>query len=339
MEVFITGATGFVGMHTALELIRAGHKLRMLVRDPEAASRLFVDHMDQVEQVSTVNMLDRDAVKAMMQGCDAVVHAAAMVSLDPADADTVYTTNTEGTRSIIGSAVECGVPNIIYISSYTVLFNPGADYIDEDSPLCDFRDAYSRSKRDCEIWLRQQQSAGAPIQITYPSGVMGPDDPKLSESNRALASFVRGSIPNTSSGTMLVDVRDLAMMHRFLVENPPGNDAGQCRYLIGGHYFSWAELATLLGRVTGRNLDAPRIPGWVMRLIGRTMDFLKKFRDIDSPITAEAMVLVTRCAPGRSERIILKTGMTYRDATQTVRDTLGWLVEAGHLDKKYVGSL
>jgi dihydroflavonol-4-reductase len=336
MKVFVTGATGFLGMHIALELIKAGHSLRLLARDGDAARSLFADQLDHVEQMVTANILDHDAVRNAIEGCDAVVHAAAMVSLDPKHADTVYRTNTEGAKSVIGSAIECGVANIIYVSSYTVLFNPGAEYIDEDSPLCGFREAYARSKRDCEIWVRQQQAGGAPIQITYPSGVMGPDDPKLSESNRALANFARGSIPNTSSGTMMVDVRDLAAMHRYLVENPPGGNFENNRYLVGGHYFSWREFRSMIEDAVGRDIASPRIPGWIMRMMGSTMDFVRKFREIDTPITAEAMVFVTRCAPGRSNRIIEKTGLDFRDASKTIHDTLNWLVEAGHLKRKYV---
>jgi nucleoside-diphosphate-sugar epimerase len=281
-------------------------------------------------------MLDRDRVAESVAGCDALLHAAAMVSLDSKQGEQVYQTNIQGLESVIGSAIEAGIGNIVYVSSFTVLFQPGARLITESTPLCKFRNAYARSKRDCEIWVRNRQAAGAPIQISYPSGVYGPDDPKLSESNRALVSFVKSTMLDTSSGTMCVDVRDIASMHRWLLENPPMGDFENHRYIMGGHYYSWREFHGLLQEISGREIPAPSVPGWLLRSAGRVLDAIRRVYPIASPLSSEAMAIMTQCAPVSSEKLIRASGLQFRPAEETLRDTLEWLLEAGYLKARHV---
>src|SRR4051794_39180617 len=82
MRVAVTGATGFVGAHTLGALVQDGHDVRVLVRDPErlvrAMAALELDPPDQVLGA----MSDQGAVRDLLTGTDAVVHAAAVVSLD-----------------------------------------------------------------------------------------------------------------------------------------------------------------------------------------------------------------------------------------------------------------
>lgn len=176
MKVFLTGATGFVGAHTALALLEAGHELRLLVRNPDAARRYFRDHGHELDDFVVADMRAVETIRKGMEGCDAALHAAAAVSLDPRKARETYDNNVGGMKAVIGSACELGISNIVYVSSLSVLMQTGLERIDEDSPLITSRDAYSRSKRDSDEYVRRLQAQGQPIQITYPSAIVGPDD-------------------------------------------------------------------------------------------------------------------------------------------------------------------
>lgn len=335
MKVFITGATGFIGAHTALALLGAGHELRLLVRDIATAKRYFSDKGFQLDDFIVADMRDKEAVQTAMKGCDAVFHAAALVSLDVGKAGEVINNNIEGVDSVVGSAHRLGIKNIVYVSSNSVLFQPGIKAINEDVPLARPKEAYARSKIECERYVRKLQSEGMPVQITYLPGVFGPDDPKMSESNKGLISFLEMMVPTTSSGLQVVDVRDVAKAHLYLLENPPKGDMQDARYVVGGQFIPWQDVHSMLEGVCAEKISNPTIPGSLLRVAGSLFDLLKKIYPFESPISSEAMAIVTRCMPTDSRKIVQKSGLEFRAAEDTFFDTIQWLVKAGHIDKKY----
>ena len=336
MKIFVTGATGFVGSHTALELLDAGHELCLLVRDIDAAKGYFTERgYEQIDFV-LADMRDKKAVLAGMRGCDAVFHAAAMVSLDARRAKEVYKTNTEGIEVVMTAALELCIDNIVWVSSLSVLSQHGVETFDESAALGNPTEAYSRSKSDSEKYVRGLQEQGAPIQISYPSGVFGPDDPKLSESNKALGTFLL-IVPNTSTGIQCVDVRDVAVAHRYLIENPLTEAFHQGRYILGGHYYSWKEFHALMERVSSRKIFSPRVPGAVMRFFGSIVNLVKKIFPLDTPISLEAMVIVTQGGEANSAKILETVSMSFRPGDETMSDSLRWQVRVGHLDEKRAG--
>ena len=66
-----------------------------------------------------------------MAGCDAVLHAAAAVSLDPRRAREMYDTNVCATKAVLGAASALGIGDLPYVSSVIALFHPGASRVDE----------------------------------------------------------------------------------------------------------------------------------------------------------------------------------------------------------------
>lgn len=338
MKVFATGATGFVGAHTALALLAGGHELRLLARNAAAARRWFAARGHRVELV-TADIRDRAALREAMAGCDAAFHAAASVSLDPTRAQETYDNNVGAAQAVLGAALDAGLRNVVYVSSLSALFHAGWLRVDETAPLAQVREPYSRSKRDADAHARSLQAQGAPVQIIYPAAVIGPDDPKLSEANGALASFVGRVIPLTSSGFQCVDVRDLALAHRWLLEHPPDGDPQAARYIVGGHYYPWALLRERLERVLGRRLFALRLRPGVMRAMGAAVDLCKKVVPFESQVSAEAMSFVTQWPPADSGRLLARTGISFRPGDETFADTIRWLVEAGRLPVKRAGRL
>ena len=117
MRVLVTGGTGFVGAHTVQALVAVGHEVRLLVRSPariaENLGPLGVPEVD----FAVGDMTDADAVGMAMDGCDAVLHGAAVVALDRRRADEILAANPAGARVVVGTAVERGLDPIVYVSS------------------------------------------------------------------------------------------------------------------------------------------------------------------------------------------------------------------------------
>ena len=334
MKVFITGATGFVGAHTALALLRAGHQVRLLVRNAEAARKYFAQHGFVVDDFLVADIRDEEKIRPAMKGCDAVLHAAAIVALDPARAQETYDNNVQGMKAVIGSACDLGIRNIVYVSSLTAMFWPDLPKTDEETPLAPCKEPYSRSKRDSDEYVRGLQAKGYPIQITYPSAIIGPDDPKLSEANHGLIAFITKGFPMTTSGFQAIDVRDLAEAHRYLLEHPPQTDFEKSRYIIGGHYYPWAIFRGKLEAGLGRRVLAFRSPGAALRGMGATVDALQKIIKFKTQVSAEAMSFVTQWSPADSSKYLNHSGLKFRDGAETFADAFKWMAKAGHLPSR-----
>jgi dihydroflavonol-4-reductase len=339
MKVFCTGATGFVGAHSALALLAAGHELQLLVRNEQAARDWFEARGQQIGRCVTVDIRDRGALAHAMAGCDAVFHAAAAVSVGREMAREMYDTNVGGTKAVLGAAAEAGIRNLLYVSSVMVFFHPGAPGVDESTPLADVSEPYARSKRDSEVVARELQRCGVPLQITYPAGVVGPDDPHLSAANRGFATCVAKALPRSTTGFQIVDVRDLANAHVWLLEHPPAADFEDARYIVGGRFYPWEDLRQRLEAVLGKRVFSPRVSPKLMRAMGRAADAARKLVPFDAQVSAEAMSINTQWPPADSSRFVTRSGLRFRSGEETFSDTIRWMAGAGHIPRKKAGRL
>ena len=273
---------------------------------------------------------DQVSVTRALDGCDGVVHTAALVSLDPGQAELMHRTNVEGTRAVIGGAVERGIESIVYVSSTAALFDPALPKIDENTPLAAASTPYARSKADSARYVQQLIDEGAKIAITCPTGVVGPDDPAMSEGNMSLLFILNNCHVNTSGGLQVIDVRDLAHAHLRLLE---GKKSG--RYLAAGHYSEWRHFGDLLRKVTGRRLLALPVPGALMRGIGAVMDVVAKVRSPKLPISHEGMTLATRWVVCDDNKLREDLALQYRPLEETLADTVRWMADSGHVGEHW----
>ncbi len=331
MKVLVTGGTGFIGYHTARQLREAGHEVRLLVRNEDKARQLYGDALPEL---AVSDVIDRAGVADALAGCDAVVHTAAMVSIDRKDADLVFRTNTGGTRNVIGQAVEMGLSKIVHLSSVTAIFDDRATLLDENSPPGTARDAYGRSKVASEEYVRELQEQGAPVFITYPASVIGPDDPGMTEPHEGLVANLHATFI-MPGGNQWVDVRDVAAAQVAIIEG----DFAPGGYCLGGHFLSWRELGRLLGRLTGRRLLPVPLLGVTMRTLGRVMDVVQPILGADTPITHEAMVYATRWVNLDNSRAEQELGIEFRPVEDSIREALQSLHERGKLDDRLAGKL
>jgi dihydroflavonol-4-reductase len=336
VKVLVTGGTGFTGSHTVHALVVAGHEVRLLVRDPAKVRGVFEKPYGFVpDDVVVGDMTDAAAVDDALAGCDGVVHAAALVDLRRAMARVVEDSNARGVDLVVGGAARRGLPSIVYVSSLGVFFEPGGPPLAPELPITPGNTAYGRSKAQAERYVRRLQEDGAPIRISYPSAISGPDDPTMSTVNDGLRSMVRDIGVVTSGGVQIVDVRDLATLHLQLLELP----AGPHRYAAAGEMLTWPGYFHLLDSLTGRHIRRIHVPGGLLRAAGSAGDAVKRLYDFDFPLVRDLMEFTTRWPGADAERTTRELGLQFRDATETFRDTLVWMYRAGHLDAEHVGRL
>ena len=161
MRVMVTGGTGYVGAWSVKALVDAGHKVRLLVRDPAKARTMFAALGLPRLPCVTGDMTDEVAVLKALQGCDAVLHCAAVVSTDPRRADEMMAANPRGVELVIGHAVRLGLDPVVHVSSVAALLRPGmTEQLKADLPLGTLDSGYARSKAAAERCVRDLQDKG-----------------------------------------------------------------------------------------------------------------------------------------------------------------------------------
>jgi nucleoside-diphosphate-sugar epimerase len=331
VKVLVTGGTGFVGSHAVAALLRGGHRVRLLVRDPGKIQRVFEARGIQIDDYAVGNMTDAQAVRSALMGCDAVLHAAATLFGD----DRICTANVQGARNVLGIGCELGLDPILYTSTVAAIFPPKGEHFAVDDPVRGLETSYGRSKTESERFARELQERGAPVVPIYPAAVFGPDDPGPGEPTRGLRDGIRFGWPMTTSGISIIDVRDLAEVMAAAVE--PGR--GPRRFMAGGHFMSWPEFANLCDTLTNRRTLRVAIPAPLLRGIGRLFDAAKKIVPINYPLTHEAAVFVTRFAPCDNRATLDQLGVQFRPTAETLEDTIRWLYQTGEISEKTAGRI
>ena len=328
LNVMVTGGTGFVGFHTVRALVHAGHSVKLLVRSPQKMQRVFAPFGLEGLPCIKGDITDEASVNKALDGCNAVFHSAALVSVHASDSEKVLNNNLLGTRLVLGGAWERGIQRMIQVSSTTALFRSGVSGVDEHSPLGTALSGYGRSKIECEKFVRKLQDKGAPIYTTYPGSIMGPDDPGLSEAMVGLRTFLKTRLLlETTSGIQIIDVRDLAKAHLGLLERggPPA------RYLMGGHYYSWTDYAEEMEAVTSRKFRRVRVPPRILKAAGAIGDVLSRFVNIELPLSQESVTYATEWAIADDSLIKKTLALEYVTTADTLRDSIEWLHSSGHL--------
>jgi len=143
--------------------------------------------------------------------------------------------------------------------------------------------------------------------------------------------FLTQVVPISTSGFQIVDARDIAIVHRLLLEKGAPAQREQGRFMVGGHFYSWPPFATLLEQCLGKKLFKLKLPDSWWLFIGIFLDHVKKWIPVDFPLTEEAAVFVTHWVPVSSEKVRQEFGFEFRSAEETVTDTIQWMKKVGHL--------
>ena len=175
-----------------------------------------------------------------------------MVAVDRRRAAEVLATNETGTRNVLEVAQEAGADPIVHLSSVSALFVPDLEVIDVDTPVAEGTSAYGRSKAASDLVARSLQEDGAPVVAVYPGGVLGPHDPNIGPTTRAVVYWLTTPIPVTDGGMEIVDVRDIAAA--VVAATEPGR--GPRRLVLGGHLLDMAQIADLV-----EEISVPRCAG------------------------------------------------------------------------------
>lgn len=329
LKALVTGASGFIGSRLSERLAtEEGVRVRAMVRNLKKAERLKNLPLEIVQ----ADLLDLDALRKAVRGCDLVFHCAAMVR-ETGDRKVFYQTNIEGTKNILKASIEADVKKFIHFSSVAVYGMNPPNQVDETTPYQPCGNLYCDTKIGGEkaVWEFYHEGK-IPVIVIQPANVYGP------HSN---AWAVR-PIKLIQSGQMILINGGTGLCNYVYIDNlidatilATKNDAstGQPYLISDGNPVTWKEFFGYYARMSGRP-DLRSVPEWLGKMIALGMEIGSKFSGKPPKISREAIRYLTRQSRFSIEKA--KRELNYQpriSLEEGMKLTEQWLREAGYLPK------
>ncbi|MCE5329746.1 SDR family oxidoreductase [bacterium] len=327
MTDVVTGANGYLGNVLVKELLKRNRKVRALVRNTSNLDSL--KNLDIEKHIGDIASMD--SLCRTFEGADAVYHLAGRVSLMPWENRILHNVNYLCTKNVIQACKICKVKRLIYTSSIHALEEPPeGETIDEHTPYCinGRKNAYDSSKAKASMDVLKAAQEGLDAVIVNPTGVIGPYDYAISALTKTFIDFAKKRLKLTIEGAYdFVDVRDVAIGHILAYEKGKTGE----NYILSGERVTVTELMQILEKTTGIKAPNHYLPVSIGKLVGSLMPIYYRSTGIRPYFTRYSVEVLCGNSFISHEKATKELGYHPRPVMESVRDTITWLKEMGHI--------
>lgn len=283
--VLVTGGTGFVGIHTILQLLQRGYNVKTTIRTPDRKSEVQemlvhggIASFERLKFV-TADLTRNDNWDEAVKGCDYVLHVASPFPLrEPKNIDDLIIPAKEGTLRVLRAAQKAKLKRVVMTSSFAAIgysINPHdhifteEDWTDSNASIT----AYIKSKTLAELaaWdFVKREGSKLELTVINPVGIFGPVLGKTySSSIHMVEQLLSGKMPAAPKLSFsVVDVRDVADLH---IKAMISDEAKGQRFLAcSDGSTSLPEIAGLLrsrmGKF-GKEVTNKVLPNWMVKIL------------------------------------------------------------------------
>lgn len=330
MKVLVTGATGAVGPRVVAALCNEGYQVRTL-----SLSNGQSDSLPQEVEVLVGDITDPADVEAATQGCDAVIHLAALLHIvDPPDSlrPKYEQINVGGTAIVVDAAIKAGVSRLVYFSTINVYGSTAGQIVGEDhSPNPDT--FYAGTKLAAErIVLDATTRDGNPLGVVLRLGAVYGSRIKGNYS-RLIRSLAKGRFVPVGDGTnrrTLVYDKDVARAAVLALAHP--NATGKVFNVTDGTYHTVSEIVTTLCSCLDRKPPTVVLPVGPMRWVAGVLEESAKLIGLKSPVTRSTIDKYTEDIAVDGTRIQNELGFVPRyDLVRGWGETVAEMKQMGEL--------
>ena len=190
MKVFVSGATGFIGIQLVKRLVGTGITVHALYRSESKADLIRMEGV----KLFKGDILDLSSLEKAAEGCHQAYHTAAFAGVWAKDPAIIQQLNIEGALKLIKAAEKCSIGRVVITSTAGILGPSETVPLNESSPPpSSFFTQYEESKFKLEQILMRRIETNPEVVIVNPTRVYGPGF--LSESNgvtKMIKQYVEG---------------------------------------------------------------------------------------------------------------------------------------------------
>jgi len=284
-KVLLTGISGYIGNHCAVELLKNGYSVRGSVRNLSKKEAVIeainkkIDPKDNLEFCELDLLEDKGWDKAM-EGCEFVLHVASpYVMIEPKDENEYIKPAVEGTLRALEAAKKSGVKRVVLTSSMVSMLENAdksinIDYNSWTNVKAKNISAYAKSKTLAErsAWdFIKKQNEENPMQLSVvnPGPVFGPTlSGNLEGASMGMfKNMILGKMPMVPKSSInMSDVRDVAKIHVLSLENKNANGK---RFIVTTEKpYAFQELAQILKSNGYDKVSTKLAPNFLLKFIG-----------------------------------------------------------------------
>jgi len=327
MKTLVTGATGFLGSSLVRELIRDNQEVRVLLRK-NSDTRNIADV--DVERVYG-DIRDKESVKAALIGCENLYHTAALYSFWMPSSRVFYDINVEGTKNVLGAALQQGMKKVVYTSSIVAVGYYGANTpANEDVKfnLWGLGDHYTRSKHLAELEAMKFYQQGLPLVIVNPAVVIGVRDIKPTPSGKMIIDIINKKMPGyIEGGINIVDVEDVAHGHILAAEK---GKLGE-RYILGNENMSVSQYFELIGEISGVAPPTMKMPYSAAIILSHGYQFLSHITRKPPVLTPALVRSGSSYAFFDCSKAVNELGFKQTPIKTTMEKAVNWFRDNGYV--------
>ncbi len=318
MKVAITGGNGHIGNTVILELLSRGFQINALVH----INSKFLSSQPITLIHGSLNQ--KESLEKLMDGCDYLIHCAAVISINGDKDGRLYNTNVKALDNVFSVAMEKKLKRVIHVSSIHAYnhfpcneeLNETREFVSDNAYM------YDKSKRDGQRVASEYIKKGLPIIIVNPTAVFGAPNYVNCKQNSAFISMSKRKLPFVfKGGYNWVDVKDVAnSICNALSQGTVGSS-----YILGGSYFSLKELSKAVSTVIKKNIFCFELPIWLVKLFLPFITLYYKITGKDPSVTKESIeILQFGNKYISSLKANAELGHTARSIETTISELLQW---------------
>jgi nucleoside-diphosphate-sugar epimerase len=209
MKVLVTGANGLLGYHVVMQLQKVHHDIRIILR----GTRDIYFDMTNIESVGG-NFTDYDSLKLAADGCDAIIHIAAVTSTNLLHYEDYRKVNVDGVANVIKVANEFNINRLVFVSTAnTIGYGSEKQLATEDDTIAFpfSKSFYARSKVEAEkLFEEASRMHDRHVIIIHPTFMIGAYDTKPSSGKLLLMAYRKRIMFVPSGGKNFVATSDVA---------------------------------------------------------------------------------------------------------------------------------
>lgn len=316
-HILITGSFGFVGSQLVLHYLNRGWTVHLLDLPNHPLKAEMLRQFDQAGEYRLFesDICDIEAVTRAVNGCEQVIHAAALLN-STAPFERFYKTNVLGTQTVCEACLKANSPQLTLISTSDVFGIPGPNRIlTETSPFRTWEEPYADTKIQAANYVKDLRAKGLlRASIVYPGWVYGEGDRQFFP---AVMDMVRGKVVFTwqkgaASEIYFIHISDLIAGIDKIIQNPKASNRD---YLLldANSGVTPLNLYQIIGDYLGVGIKHVHLPYSVMMSLANLTQTLTRLRILPKPLLSRTDVKAF--------------GNGFRFSTQRALKELGWQPE------------